>query len=288
VTESTDAAPRPDFEHVRLWALVLDAEDIPNSVQPSPDGGWTLVVAPRDAARAAEALAAYQAENPPRAVAEPQGPASGRTWSAVAWSALLLAFFAVTMTGAGPEPWFAAGAASSGRMAAGEWWRAVTALTLHVDLGHVLSNALALAMFGTAVCLQFGAGLGLWLILGAGALGNVFNALTHPATHTGVGASTAVFGAVGVLAGSQFAHRRWRGRPGSVWAPVLSGVLLFALMGTAEYTDVLAHLWGLTMGLLLGVLAGRRVGGPPPSRVQVALTLAGALLVLGSWWLALR
>jgi membrane associated rhomboid family serine protease len=206
----------------------------------------------------------------------------------VASSALLVAFFAVTMGGAGPAEWFAAGAAASGRITSGEWWRAVTALTLHVDAGHVLSNALALAMFGTAVCLQFGSGLGLWLILGAGVVGNVMNAVTHPPAHTGVGASTAVFGAVGVLAGAQFARRRWGGRPGSVWAPVVSGLLLFAMMGTAEYTDVLAHLWGLAVGLVIGVLAGRGIDRPPRPWVQAMLGVAAALTVGFAWWLALK
>src|SRR2546430_9329762 len=54
------------------------------------------------------------------------------------------------------------------RMMAGEWWRAVTALTLHADAPHLLGNALASALLVTAVCQQLGPGVGLWLVLLAG------------------------------------------------------------------------------------------------------------------------
>src|SRR5437763_159481 len=82
---------------------------------------------------------------------------------------------------------------------ADEWWRAVTALTLHVDVVHVAGNALAVAVLLPPLVQRFGAGAALWLLLLAGALGNVLAAMTHDPRHLAVGASTAAFGAVGVL-----------------------------------------------------------------------------------------
>ena len=47
----------------------------------------------------------------------------------------LLAFFAVTGPRAAGADWFAAGASDAERVLHGEWWRTITALTLHADGG---------------------------------------------------------------------------------------------------------------------------------------------------------
>src|SRR5258706_365194 len=64
----------------------------------------------------------------------------------------------------------------------------------------LLGNAVAAAVLLTAVCWYLGAGVGLGLTLLAGAGGNALTALVHHADHVSVGASTAVFGAIGILA----------------------------------------------------------------------------------------
>jgi membrane associated rhomboid family serine protease len=79
------------------------------------------------------------------------------------------------------------------RVMAGEWWRAVTALTLHADAPHVGGNAVAIGVLMTAVCWHLGPGLGAWLLLLAGAAGNLLTAAVHGGGHSSVGASTAVF-----------------------------------------------------------------------------------------------
>ena len=52
----------------------------------------------------------------------------------------------------------------------------------------------------TAVCWHLGPGVGLWLLLLAGAGGNAVTAAVHGSDHVSVGASTAIFGAIGILA----------------------------------------------------------------------------------------
>jgi len=55
-------------------------------------------------------------------------------------------FAAVTL---GPAAsWVERGSADAGRIVRGEWWRAVTALTLHADVAHTLGNAVALMSGG--------------------------------------------------------------------------------------------------------------------------------------------
>ena len=59
-------------------------------------------------------------------------------------SVALLAMLIVTGPGdaRAPTPWFLVGAADSMKILHGQWWRAVTAMTLHQDVGQGESHAL--------------------------------------------------------------------------------------------------------------------------------------------------
>ncbi|MFQ9491056.1 MAG: rhomboid family intramembrane serine protease [Bilophila wadsworthia] len=63
----------------------------------------------------------------------------------------------------------------------GEWYRCVTALTLHADSQHLFGNVLFGAPFLILLCRRVGLGLGLFLILLAGSFGNALNAWYRPA-----------------------------------------------------------------------------------------------------------
>ncbi len=143
-------------------------------------------------------------------------------------------------------------------------------------------------LFLAAVCSGFGAGLALALTLLAGASGNLANAVFQGPDHVSVGASTAVFGAVGLLAGRGMAQRLRRGgHKLRVWVPIAAGLALIAMLGTGHRTDVWAHLFGFLAGCLLGVPASLACPRPPGSTAQWALG-AGALgAVLYAWKLAL-
>jgi membrane associated rhomboid family serine protease len=182
---------------------------------------------------------------------------------------------------------FRAGAAVAERIVAGEWWRAVTALTLHADAAHLLGNVASAALFVTAVCGALGPGLGSALVLATGVGGNLAAALVRRTASSSVGASTAIFGAVGILCGRaviRAARRRTAGR--RPWVPLAAGLALLALLGTSERADLLAHLTGFVVGLPLGAMTA---GTPRPGpAAQAALGVASALLVAVSWMLALR
>jgi len=258
-------------------SLVLAAVGIPHRVERAAFR-WRLVVADADAERAAAALAAYEAERrrAPSDVPDERGAA----WSGVVVAVLLLAFHAL----AGPR-WMDAGAAMAGRIRAGEVWRTVTALTLHADGPHVLSNAVACVVFVTAVARLLGPGVGGWLILLAGAGGNALNALVQRPGHDSVGASTAIFGAIGILGGLQFGRRRGERR---AWLALGASLALLAMLGAGERVDLLAHLWGLVVGLVLGVAAAAVAPGAPAGRaVQWPLAAAALATVAGAWAVAL-
>ena len=80
-----------------------------------------------------------------------------------------------------------------------------------------------------------------------------FNVLWQPLSHTSVGFSTAVFGAVGYLSGIDIVRRRsMRGMVIAVGA----GLALLAMLGTGGGdVDLGAHLWGFGVGVVLGFFA---------------------------------
>lgn len=264
---------------VEEWALVLAAAAIEHRVEESP-AGWRLIVPAGAAEVAAVALAAYEIEGgePP-----PDTLDYGRSWIGVWLAGLLVALHLAADT-----RWARGGEAAASRMLAGEVWRAVTALGLHLDLPHLVGNAAAMAVFGTFVGRMVGPGLAVALLLTAGAGGNWLSALLHGARHTAMGASTAVFGAIGILGGLEFVRRR-RMRPrGRAWLAIAGSLALLGLLGTSARADLAAHLLGLVLGTVLGAGTALGVRRAPGRLVQGVLVLSAAALFGACWTLALR
>jgi membrane associated rhomboid family serine protease len=257
--------------------MVLEAVGIAHDVLPAPEGGWELVVDDADVAGAEAALVAWEAENRARAGPPPR-PEYGNSLAGVAVGFVILVFSVRAGLGS-TGPLFERGSADAVRMLHGEWWRAVTALTLHADLAHVGANAVAMAVFLGAVARRLGPAVATWTTLAAGVAGNGLTAMVLPGGHVSIGASTAVFGALGVLSMLQVPRR-------SAWLTLGAGVALLGLLGTGERSDLLAHLFGFAAGVVLG-LALRRVSPPRRSLLQPAIALLAALPIVFAWWKAL-
>ncbi|MEZ4311493.1 MAG: rhomboid family intramembrane serine protease [Polyangiaceae bacterium] len=217
----------------------------------------------------------------------------------------LAAFFTLTGPVAHYSGWFARGTSVTSLVLTSEPWRAVTALTLHADTAHLLGNAISGTVFASAVHRRLGPGTGSLAILASGIAGNVANAFYHVALgqpdHRSIGASTAIFGAVGLLAATQlFLNRRKdsgdRGFLG--WAgPIIGGLALLGTLGAGARSDLGAHMFGLAAGLVIGLIAAlflrRRLGRPekPSFRLWLQEVLAGGTalgIVVGSWLVAAR
>ena len=272
------------------WALVLMSAGIPHAV--TPDGaGWTVRVDVGDVDRALAALAAYDREAVSAASAAPPPAVETQPYpwmSGVTVGLLLLGAFGLTGPAELASRWFERGAAVAGRVIGDEPWRAITALTLHTDAVHVLGNAVATAVLLPPLVQRLGIGVALWLLLIAGALGNVGAALVHEVRHSAVGASTATFGAIGALAAMRMLPPATVGlsrRRG--WVPVAAALLLLVLMGTAPRADVVAHVLGLASGLGVGLLAATSVRSRPGTLVQCALTALAIVTIAAAWRLAL-
>lgn len=283
------SAPVP-VEVCADWALVLHAAGIAHAVRHEA-GGASLWVAPEDHAQAVAQLAQYLHEN--RASARPASSwpmHRHAAWASLAYLAVLALVAVAQLAELGGRDWVERGILDAGFLQRGEWWRAVTALTLHSGPLHLLANAVFGAVFVYAAAQVFGTGLALLLILVGAGLANALDALVHPPNHLLLGASTAVFVALGLVVA--YLWRR-RARPWSSArqraAPVVAGLALLALTGTAgENTDVIAHLAGFGVGLAIGAAAaGLRLPPPGRSRPQWHAAAAAAALLALAWIAAL-
>jgi membrane associated rhomboid family serine protease len=171
---------------------------------------------------------------------------------------------------------FRRGALDAVAIRGGEWWRTVTALTLHLDITHLMSNLGAGAVIGWFTARQLGVGHAWLLTLLAAAVSNLIEGLLSSVGYRSVGASTAVFAALGLLAAHTW---RRRGQDAQPWAkrvaPLVAGLALLGMLGTggalpeqgqqgAGGIDLIAHVLGFVMGVVLGVVVAM-------PRIHVAL-----------------
>lgn len=281
---------------VDAWALALTSKGIAPVVRWFDDV-CELYVLSSDAEAAAAELDAideeeretHRARQADAALA--QRPVSKHaSWGAALVALLLLAFFSVTGPRAAGSAWFAAGASDAERVLHGEWWRAVTALTLHADSAHVLSNVAIGTLVVGAVMREEGVGWGAALVAASGVLGNLMNAWAHQTLHSSVGFSTAVFGAIGLLGGIAYVRSRRHMRAlRPAWTALAGALALFALLGVSDkkQVDVLAHLFGALAGVGLGVLTEWRTWRPQRAASQWLAGLGVAAGVVAAWWTAL-
>lgn len=278
----------------RLWALVLEARYLECRMVPT-DSGWLLLVPSSSYDAACRELRLFVAENrnwPP--LLPPVRPMIENTLPTLSVLLLLATFYNLTgldltVLGRHPVDWIEIGNAHGSQILDGQWWRLVTALTLHADWLHLFSNLAIGGVFIVYLCRDLGSGLAWSLLLASGVLGNLANAYVQLPSHSSVGSSTAIFGAVGILGAvslMRYRHhlrRRWP-------IPVAAALSLLALLGTeGKHTDLSAHLFGFIFGFVLGMVTEYLVGyfGRPGRLLNALLAILSALVVLAAWWSAL-
>ena len=244
---------------------------------------WRIWVGAEDEARGLTLLDRWSQENGPG-----NGPPEPAAWDGPKPGLLFAVLCVAGQLATGPRDeglvWFARGTEDAARILHGEPWRALTALTLHADLGHAVGNAVAGWFLLDAIARRVGPAWAAWLGLAAGLLGNLATAGVARTAYFSIGASTAVFGARGALTALQLVSRRRKG-----WITIGAGVALLAMMGTGEKSDLLAHLFGFLSGAGLGFAAGLwQREAPARSWRQAALALAALLPLAAGWAMALR
>ncbi len=240
-------------------SLMLSSVGISHRVSQLPDN-MVLSVAVDDAQEAKAQIKAYLHENrnwPPK-------PSTHHdTFSPLLQPPTLLLvgglalFYTVTGPWADHSIYFSGGAGDAEAILQnGEYYRLVTALTLHADTVHLLGNCLFGGFLFHFFCKLTGNGLGLFSMLLTATLANFINVLLHGSHHLFVGFSTAVFAVIGMLAMISHGHRT-DSRYLRIM-PFMAGAALLAMIGSSgERTDLGAHLFGLCCGLAAGWFLGR-------------------------------
>ena len=240
---------------------------------------------------ARDQLAQYESENGTPVKSTPAPKLHEAAWIAPALYAVSMVSIAFL---AGRDlfsfDWYATGALSSSIQSTHQWWRAVTALTLHADHDHLLRNLGFGAFFYYAAARLMGPGIAFAGAFFAAIVGNVLDSVLMPRTHVSIGASTIVFATLGLISAYswriQFSKRmQWAHR----WAPLVIGVALLGFLGSGgENTDVLAHLTGFASGVVAAVmLANVPMGIFDSKAVQAASAVAPLLLLSAAWtWAA--
>lgn len=284
-------AQAPGQRQILLWALVLSAAAIRHRVIFAPPQ-WQLLVPPADETAAREELAAYEAENrdwPPVPAADHTSLFLVERPVVIPVLGGLLALYAASGAWQQESLWFAKGAVdTTSILVQHQWWRVITALTLHADLLHLLGNVTIGGVLAYFLCRLTGSGFGWLLILLAGGLGNAINVLLRGSgDFESVGFSTAVFGTVGILTGLRTARLT---SAQDVVVGAGGALSLLAVLGSeGKRTDLGAHLWGLAAGVLLGLVVARTgmLRWAVLPRWQLVAALVGLGVVAGAWWLAL-
>jgi membrane associated rhomboid family serine protease len=275
----------PRFAECEQRALVLRALGIEHALV-NDANMHVLLVAEADAPQAREQLRIYDEEN--RALSAPQPlHLHEHAWrGSIVFAIVLLTVAYCTGHGLGSFDWIGAGALTRDAVHRGEVWRAITALTLHADLEHLIGNLAFGIPYGFFAAQLLGTGRAWASILFAAALANVVESALMDAQHVTIGASTAVFATLALVA----AYSTQVTTPGVTgwarrWSPWIAAIVLLAMTGTAgEHTDVLAHVMGFAGGALLGLFQARMPARWLEARAtQLASGGIALAAVIGAW-----
>jgi rhomboid protease GluP len=281
-------------------ALVLVAVGIQGAVT-FAGTGFILWVNEADAPQALAHLRQYDTENRPLPPPPPPPRLYPYAWAGCLAYVLCLLGVAFLISGAHVRlDAFDTGDLHAASVRAGQLWRAWTALTLHIDGPHLAANLAVGVWFGYLAARQIGVGSAWLLIVTGAAIANLTEGFFGAPGYRSVGASTAVFTALGVMSAYSWGERYqfpqgWARR----WGPLVAGVILLGWMGSGGSSeeggpgvgnvDIYGHLAGFTVGIVLGTTAAlpwcRRQLERVPQWVAGGVGLASLVI---AWTFALR
>lgn len=279
-----------DYMQRRDWRLVLSACRIPHILNTFRKREY-IYVPPLLEKVALHELTDFDAERRRGALPQPPWPVypyGGLTafflLPLLLWHGLRMGWWPAPDFLPPPQTWSAAGILDNVLVRVyGQFYRLATALTLHGDLRHLWGNIAFGALFLTLLARLAGLGRAVWLTLVGGILGNGLTVLFRPRAVASLGFSTALFAAVGILAGMMAGRQAQRRK---AILPIAASAALLAMLGTeGENTDYAAHVAGLLCGLALGLGESWRLRRAWPALPQIpAGFLALAVPALAWWW----
>lgn len=259
IENDTNCFLPPNDQIALEWLAVLSSQNIPYQVE-KEDSSWRVWVPPDEFDVARAQLDEFESEKaffPPK---EPPGSKAPPLTLEMCLPALsgilpLIVFYCFTGPYSNSIPVFSQGVMSENLILHGEWWRCLTALTLHSDATHLISNMLFMFIFSLSLSQTLGGGTAWALILLGGAIGNCATYVFEQVFPCdSLGSSTAVFAALGIIGAYRFLDKLTNPPFTRPWIIAVVIIGLLGLTGGGPGTDILAHFCGFLSGSLLGLL----------------------------------
>ncbi len=191
------------------------------------------------------------------------------------------------------EPWGGwltqRGGADAHHILSGEWWRCLTATTLHVDHEHFMGNMLSGFFILNLLRRRCGPGTSMLLLTLAAGITNYIVAAISSQGYFSIGFSTVVFAALGLLAGIE-TLKLPRNPLGGLrnLSPLVAAFFLAVLVGIGDKSDIKAHFIGFGMGAVFSPAISwleRRFGKPVWQITGIGMVYA---VYVAAWGLAQR
>ncbi|MCK5843482.1 MAG: rhomboid family intramembrane serine protease [Victivallales bacterium] len=287
-----------DAQTALEWCAVLESQDIEFSLRRSDldeSERWVFELSPETFPRAEREIRDYENERSffidfRRLSEEPPEPLRiSPAIPIIAFSAIL-AFFHVATDNDDRFAWLQSGELTTAKSEIFQWWRPITALTLHADAPHILGNALFAIFFGGMLALEIGGGAVLAVALISGALGNATSLWFNCGRgYSAIGYSTAVFGMLGAMAALRMRSKMPSSEKFTLryWLPLSAAVALLGITGSGPGSDLTGHLFGFFWGCVIGCFSANLAKFRDNIVVQALFIIFSAATFIVGWIAAL-
>ncbi len=276
-----------DYEQIRDYSLVLASQGIPHHIRRDDRGPYLVAVRFDLLDSAEEQIALFQKENPPR---KENPPLALRLAVSPLLVLLVPSLFTILQFSSYGSRFYHSGVSDAEKILAGDWWRPITALTLHGDAHHLVSNLVSGYIVLNLLAFRMPLSRIVVPLAVASSVANFLVACSIRSDFRSLGFSTFVFCALGALATIEFrlVPRESRGALRR-FAPLCAAILLAVFLGIGEHSDILAHFYGLLLGIGVGFLPRKKVllwGCPTGFRDLLSWILFFAFFLF-AWWRAI-
>lgn len=264
-------------------SLVLSSQSISHRIRRDDRGPYLLEVQTSDAERAEEQIALYKKENPEQ---KENPPLAIRFELSPLLVLLVPVAFTLLQFSRYGSRFYHTGISDAEKILSGDWWRPVTALTLHGDAHHLVSNLVSGYIILNLLAFRMPLSRIAFPLAVASAIANFLVAATVQSDFRSLGFSTFVFCALGALCTVEF---RLLPKSSSTtlrrFAPLGAAFLLATFLGIGEHSDILAHFYGLVLGLAVGFVPRKKhlLWGSPFSARDVLLWILYFALFIFAW-----
>ena len=287
VPEESSRIAEGTYRQICDYSLVLLSQGIVHRLERSPEGPFEIFVKPEHEPQALHQLELYRKENPPR---EETPPLPLSLSLQPAWVLLVPVVCTLLDFSGKVARMHSLGLSDADKVMHGQWWRTITALTLHGDARHIASNLLSGYIVLTLLSYRTPLARMAPFLAVASALANFCTVLTVQTDFRSLGFSTFVFAAIGALAVIEFRlmPRETHGQLRR-FAPLCGAASLAVFLGLGENADILGHAYGFIAGLFCGFIPKKKAlrWGTPTKLVDLVwVAIYFAIFAIG-WKFAL-